>query len=104
MKKSPFGKYSILIKYVISLVDKIKVKQINKAEKKELLEFGNAKVNLTLKIVIEEKEPNENIIVADRRDCWEDSKDCQVCIEANNVSRKLKLYVKLLALIKIVLL
>ena len=48
---------------------KLKVKQINKAEKKELLEFENAKVNLTLKIVIEEKEPNENIIVADRRDC-----------------------------------
>ena len=27
------------------------------------------------------------IIVADRRDCREDSKDCQVCIEANNVSK-----------------
>ena len=48
---------------------KLKVKQINKAEKKELLEFENAKVNLTLKIVIKKKEPNENIIVADRRDC-----------------------------------
>ena len=87
---------------LFSLVDKLKDKQ-NKAEK-ELLELENAKVNVELKIVIKKKEPNENIIVADRRDCWEDSKDCQVCIEANNVSKKLKLYVKLLALIKIVLL
>ena len=50
-----------------SLVDKLKVKQ-NKAEK-ELLELENAKVNVELKIVIKKKEPNENIIVADRRDC-----------------------------------
>ena len=47
---------------------KLKVKQINKAEK-ELLELENAKVNVELKIVIKKKEPNENIIVADRRDC-----------------------------------
>ncbi len=53
---------------LFSLVDKLKVKQINKAEK-ELLELENAKVNVELKIVIKKKEPNENIIVADRRDC-----------------------------------
>ena len=53
---------------LFSLVDKLKDKQ-NKAEKKELLEFENAKVNLTLKIVVKKNEPNENIIVADRRDC-----------------------------------
>ena len=46
----------------------LKISKINKAEK-ELLELENAKVNLKLKIVIKKKEPNENIIVADRRDC-----------------------------------